>query len=312
MIAITEALKKRFCKDCNIPINLFKEPFFNERINTFDSLYGTAEKWKRFVNVIQKYNSPQDYFEDYNRVKDAAISVIKESDGYKTFNSEDMSRYSISDQYKKITSNSIYHIGNDGRYFISVDMKKANFTVLNSYDKSIFNADTWEDFLRKFTDNEHIINSKYIRQVIMGNCNPSRHITYMRYITSQQISELETKNPALNVKRIVSLASDEIVYDVTDLSIDGIKTVLESLGKSQQFEYTGFQLKDIVGCAYVKKFVDGNIKIKCAENEFLPMIVRRLSGDNNFHETDLYFPFKGELARFEDVPKPLKEFVQHE
>ena len=31
-------LKKRFCKDCNLPINLFDEPYFMQRLKTLDTL----------------------------------------------------------------------------------------------------------------------------------------------------------------------------------------------------------------------------------------------------------------------------------
>jgi len=43
-----------------------------------------------FLGELEKYDCEQDYFEEYNRVKAAAISSIKNSDGYKKFNEDDM------------------------------------------------------------------------------------------------------------------------------------------------------------------------------------------------------------------------------
>lgn len=205
---ITSKLKERFCKDCNIPIRIYDEPYFMERIELYDKFYGTVEKWNIFVEELQKYSNEQQYFEEYNRVKDAAISDIKASEGYQSFNQLDMNEYPI--KHTGLPSKDIFHPSNDGRVFISVDMKKANFSALHRYDPGIFGyADTWEDFIRKYTDNKHIIASKYIRQVILGNCNPRRHITYEKILMDKVIDEISDVVPE---RRIVFFSNDEIVY----------------------------------------------------------------------------------------------------
>lgn len=312
MERISGKLKQRFCKDCNIPINIFAEPYFLFRIYQFNDIYGTVEKYHIFLNEIKKYSCEQDYFEEYNKIKDCAICTIKDSEGFKKFNNLDMNQFAISDEYKSITSNAIYHNANDGRRFISIDMKKANFTALNNYDKSIFNSGTWEDFIKKFTDNEHIIQSKYIRQVILGNCNPRRQVTYARYLTSRMIPVLEKVDSAIfATKNIVSLASDEIVYDVSEhdeTRINSLINIVESFPEMNQFECTYFTLYDVAEYAYIKKFNDKKIKIKCAEVEFLPYIIRRIGTNQDCINYDLYFTFKGQLAKFDNFPDKLVNF----
>ena len=302
---ISKHLKQRFCKECGIPIALFDEPFFSERIGLFDPFYDTVKKYDNFVKNLAVYSNEQEYFEEYNRVKEDAINCIKSSAGYLKFNNEDMNLFKIPDQYKGITSKAIYHPDNVGKSFISVDMKKANFTVLKTYDSSIFEADTWEEFLGRFTENRHIIESKYIRQVILGNCNPSRHITYMKYIMCKEIDEIEKRNHLLSKDRIVQISSDEIVYNVSDMSFEEVSEIVSSISYSDILDYSGFKLLDVAGYAYIKQFVNGKRKIKCAETEFLPIIIRKLSGCD-VHDTDLYFLFKGEIAHFKDVPERLK------
>ena len=211
---ISNRAKERFCKDCNIPIRLFQEPYFLDRIKLFDDFYGTVNKWIRFASELQQYNCEQDYFEEYNRVKDAAITSIKNSEAYQKFNTEDMNKFTTA--HKDLSNKDIFKTTNDGRVFISIDMKKANFSSLHEYDKNMFcGTDTWEDFISQFTDNEHIINSKYIRQVILGNCNPKRHITYEKYLMDQTLSLLYD---IVGEERIVFFSNDEIVYDMTTAS----------------------------------------------------------------------------------------------
>lgn len=302
---ISKKLKQRFCKDCNIPINLFDEPYFLERIQLFDLLYDTVPKYELFLKSALSYSNEQEYFEDYNSVKDRAINWVKSSPAYESFNKEDMNKFSITQEFKKLPSSAIYHPGNNNHKFVSVDMRKANFTALRNYNPDIFyGKETWEDFLRLFTVNQHIINSKYIRQVILGNCNPSRHISYEKFLMYKEVEKLPLKDERLSIDRIVMFSNDEVVYDVTDLSDDEVAEIIKNLGDSGTLKYSSFTLADLNGFAYAKIDPIGRIELKCAENEFLPMLIRKLLCEEP-HESDLYFPFKGEIARFEKVPDKL-------
>ena len=78
---LTPELKRRFCKNCNIPISIFVEPFFTDRIKLFSMYYNTIEELQKFVKSIEPYNCEQDYYEHYNKTKDAAINFIKGTEG---------------------------------------------------------------------------------------------------------------------------------------------------------------------------------------------------------------------------------------
>ena len=45
MMEISVRAKERFCKDCNILIKIFQEPYFTDRLKLYDKFYGTLEKW---------------------------------------------------------------------------------------------------------------------------------------------------------------------------------------------------------------------------------------------------------------------------
>lgn len=306
---ISNRAKERFCKDCNIPIRLFQEPYFLDRIELFDKFYGTVEKWNRFVAELQKYNCEQDYFEEYNRVKDAAINSIKESKSYQRFNSEDMNKFAIT--HKDLSNKDIFKPTNNEKIFISIDMRKANFSSLHSYDKGIFgNANTWEQFISRFTDNEHIINSKYIRQVILGNCNPKRHITYEKYLMDQTLSLLYD---IVGEERIVFFSNDEIVYDITASNLHMLSLVRNcveerlSTKSNIPFRVELFSLHKINGTdGYCKKIYkengEYNIEFKCLDNYMMPFVLRYFLGEE-ITESDKVFYHEGLLAKFIDEPK---------
>lgn len=301
--------KQRFCKDCNIPIKLFQEPYFTDRLNLYDIFFETLKKWDIFLFELGKYHCEQDYFEEYNRVKDAVILYIKNTEGYQKFNEEDMSKYSITN--KNLPNKDMFKDSNDGRYFISIDMRKANFSSLYHYDNNIFGgARTWEEFVGKFTDNIHIINSKYIRQVILGNCNPRRQVTYEKYVMDAVLIYL-TK-VFISIGRVVFFSNDEIVFDICDMSEyrreefaneirRGVKDVFEAL----RIEL--FSLHKIGGTdGYYKEIIKRNknkkIEFKCLDNYILPFVIRQFIGEE-VRECDRVFYHEGLLSKFIEDPK---------
>lgn len=306
---VSEKLKERFCKDCNIPLRLYKEPYFMDRLQLYDSYYNALDKWNIFVRELEKYKCEQDYLEEYNRVKDAAIKDIKNSDGYKRFNAEDMNKYAV--KYKDLPGKDIYKPSNIGKLFISIDMKKANFSALKDYDRSIFrNADTWEAFIGRYTENEHIINSKYIRQVILGNCNPKRHITYEKYLMGQVI-EILIDELGLFTSDIVFFSNDEIIIDMEEY-VDCIRNrqVIECKIKeffNIPFRIELFYLRKITGTygyykEIVKNIIEREYEFKYLNNYTLPFVLRKFNREE-ITENDKVFCHEGLLSKFMEVPE---------
>lgn len=302
----TIKLKEKFCKDCNIPIRIYQEPYFTDRLKLYDRFYGTLEKWSIFVKELEKYSNEQEYFEEYNKVKDAAINYIKSTEAYQKLNEEDMSKYAI--KFQGLQSKDIFHSSNDGRTFISIDMKKANFTSLHFYNKRMFgNAENWEEFIGMFTENKHIINSKYIRQVILGNCNPKRHITYEKYLMDRILDIFKNH---MGVGRVVSLSNDEIIYDITDCEdkmkfydmVKGTKIFV-----SIPLKIECFTLHKIVGTnGYYKEIYKENgqkeIEFKGLDNLYLPFVIRHFL-EEEVTDSDKVFYHNGLLAQFVEVPE---------
>lgn len=306
---VSTRAKERFCKDCNIPIRLFQEPYFTDRLTLFDKFYGTLEKWNTFLEELQKYHCEQDYFEEYNRVKDAAILSIKNSEAYQRFNEEDMNKYRVT--HENLPNKDIFKPTNDGKTFISIDMRKANFSSLFHYDNSMFSgAKTWEEFISKFTNNKHIINSKYIRQVILGNCNPKRHITYEKYLMDEVLSSLYDH---VGEERVVFFSNDEIVYDMSNINTDTLRLVIKSIDEILKerinipLKVELFTLHKIDNTdGYYKEISKENgekdIEFKCLDNYMLPFVIRSFLGEE-IADSDKVFYHEGLLAQFIEVPK---------
>lgn len=310
-MVISNKLKQRFCKDCNIPISVYDEPYFSDRLELYDKFYRSKEKWNVFLKELEKYSCEQVYFEEYNRVKDVVINVIKESEGFSKFNSEDMNNFSV--KYTNLPSKDIYKESNVGKLFISIDMKKANFSALWHYDYSIFDGSkTWEEFIGKYTTNKHIINSKYIRQVILGNCNPRRQVTYEKCIMGEVLSHIEKYNLK---DKVVFFSNDEIVFDMSNDDVE-LKLLLymckclqedinEDLNIPCRVEL--FKILKIKGTdGYLKEVIrniyDREYKIKCLNSYMLPFVMRKLQ-NQEITENDKVFIHEGLLSKFIEVPE---------
>lgn len=51
---ISSELKRRFCQDCCIPIDIYTEPIFQSRIQLFDRFYNTIERYNIFLKMLQE------------------------------------------------------------------------------------------------------------------------------------------------------------------------------------------------------------------------------------------------------------------
>lgn len=303
-------LRQRFCKDCDIPINIFDEPYFSDRLGLFDFLYDSVSKWNLFKSEFKKYDSAIDYFTDYSRIKDEAIEAVRSAEGFQLFSAYGVNDFSIKN--KGLPSGRIYNPENNGRIFLSIDMKKANFSALHEYRSNIFGgAHTWEEFVSRFTDNKHIINSKYIRQVIMGNLNPKRQTAYEKVFMDKLLTDILHAG-VIGRKYIAAFLADEIIFDVTDLE-NRTEVTADIYKISSQIPYMKtevFSLHRVYGYGvdgYIKNVfsmsdASHSIKVKCVDKDMMAFVARYLLKEP-VTDFDKIFYYNGLLAKFEQVPE---------
>lgn len=296
------SLKKRFCRDCNLPIAVFDNPYFSERLQTIDVIFDCVNKFEVFCTELQDFVNEQDYFEYYNKIKDCVINYIKSHDEYNTFINKN---YSI--EHIPASKKNIYTEDNDSREFISIDMKKSNFSSMKHYSAAIFdNAENWEQFITRFTDNQHIINSKYIRQVIFGGCNPKKQIRYEYHLMNILCNHLMNKIPNISV---FSLGEDEIIIEAPykygvgcGFSLRELKQVINNcpLNIGQLVGVKIFELYKIKNTnGYMKIYNDDSdsVEFKCLNDEIFHQIVKYYF-NKTITENDLVFYHDGKLAKF--------------
>ena len=302
---MTETLRQRFCKDMNLSIKIFEDPYFANFLKLYDAQFSSVAKYNRFVSAVARLGCEQNYFEAYNKLKDDVIEYLNGNPEMTFFaQSEDMSKFVC--QNKGYPTNDIFKDTNDGKVFVSIDMVKGNFTALHHYNpKIVKNCDTYEDFIRTFTDVPHFVESKYIRQVVFGNVIPKRQVAYETYLMDMVLTKL-LETGVVKPENVEFFSTDEIVLDVPDEMVcdrvvndefyDSVMNVVK-WAKENNINVRGelFELRKIPGTrGYVKKFMmdkDG-VDFKCLDFLTMPFVLRAYQKEEP-NDMDRVFLYEG-------------------
>lgn len=190
------------------------------------------------------------------------------------------------------------------------NFKITGFSALKLYDKSIFsNADTWEEFIERYTENKHIVNSKYIRQVILGNCNPRRQVTYEKYLMDL-VLEVLIDELGYSASDIAFFSNDEIVIDMGKykgcINKQKILEMAVNVRFNIPFRIELFYLHKITGTdgyykEIVRNIIEREYEFKCLNNYTLPFVLRKFNREE-ITENDKVFYHEGLLSKFMEVP----------
>ena len=305
---LTNRLKKRFIKDYSLPIPLTDSPYFEYFIDLYDEMFETKKKLAWFMEIVNRFEDESEVLDYLSSITDKAFNSIKVLDEYQRFISYDMNEFRVNSQYPK---NSIFKVNNTGKTLISIDLSKANFQAMNYFDKEILKAATYKEFISKFTSEEYIINSKYIRQIIFGNLNSKRLATVERFMMEKILVELKSRLD-IPTECILMVSDDEIVLEGTVEDYYKVVSILDNFEFDVAVEV--FVLKTLrkeTGEAFksekffVKEFIDYtdeksvNFEIKATDSTFYSQFYKLVT-NSEICENDLVFINEGFVAKYKD------------
>lgn len=298
---LNESVKKRFIKDFNLPINITEEPIFSYTIETLDSLLNTKEKLGYLQSMIEKYGE-EGFFQESSRITNQVIEAISRKQIYKTLENDRLENFTKNNL--QIQSNDIYKMTNVDKYFLSFDIVKANFTALKHYSKDlVLGADSYEDLLKNFTDDAYFIESKQIRQVILGNTLPKKQQIIQKYLISNTISSI-VDNTSLNLEDFCNASADEfIIKKDTKEEIEKVYNEISNYLSNngfQDYRLETFKLNNVGDRKYfVKEYLNGDITFKAIPSfHFLQAYKEYFNLP--LDKKDLQFFYEGQLATFEE------------
>lgn len=306
------ALRRRFVKDYNLPINVVDSPYFEYYMDLYD--WFPKDEYQNLVNDIDERfgGNINLWLDEYAKIRDEIITTIENSDAYKKFNTCDMNKWALDPELRSLPDTNIYNQGSVGKTFLSIDLKKANFQALR--EVGVISGDSYEDFLSQWTDSEYFKKSKYTRQVIFGKLNPKRTIIYEKYMMGE-IKKLFEKHFLLhNSMTLVAFKSDELIYELDSKAVNylraneqviekDIETYLSINVHAEIFTIGRIECKNhngiTVDCYIRRCMTTGEETLKSASQIFYPQLYKIWKGDKIF-TIDMTFLAEGQIAHFDN------------
>jgi hypothetical protein len=312
-------LYQRFSKDYNLPINIFDEEYFEYYKILYKDFFPN-EQLNYITRLIEdKYDGNVELWLDYcASVRDNAINWILENEKYKEFNTSDLTKYNIE---LPCGERNCYSEETNGKFYLSVDLKQANFQALKYV--GVIDDNSYESFIRRFDGDVYIAGSKYLRQVIFGKCNPSRQIKVEKYLMNIVYFAIKNKLNH-NGFKVFSFNSDEVVFEassdiINKINTEGLKSYKDEIQKLIEelygiinkylnidvtIEFNKIESLNIFNSngnkidAYVKRnCITGKEKLKKASTTFYPQIYKLYKG-LGITKMDRTFYFENQLASF--------------
>jgi hypothetical protein len=242
---------KGFCKlmDLSIPEYAHFDYYIKQLSKT--------EKWKNIYQLVNMYELAESQHSDLYQFRmdksNEIINFIKSTRAFQELNDDNL----IPDY--PTTKNFVY---DEDKKYLSVDIRKANWTILKKYDPDFLNelGNSYEELLDKFDLPKIFHYSKSLRQFIFGNLNPKRQIKAQRVI----IEDLINKYKHLNLE-IACVKSDEVIWIIRDnnqlyevlnnLDNNLFKAKIFTVERVEDFrinsycdEHSNYLYKEMVGC----------------------------------------------------------------
>lgn len=299
-------ISKRFVKDYNLPIPILNEDIFEYHLKLYEEEYGTMDKWNALWKLIDsRFDGESERFIAFVYDKrDEIINTLGSTDAFQAFNTSKQSN-TIPSLHPR--HNSVYIPDNDGKWFLSVDLSCANFNALRYADENIvLGAKTYKELIEKFTDIPYIADSKYLRQVIFGKLNPSRHIAKEKEMIAYAHTKLERRG-LVSEGMMECLNTDEVVYSVANRS-DGIEiaskipTFIErECGFPVKAEVYQINYHELFSVSRQKSYWGFYVRDHGYKSEIMSVplpfhsLVYNLIRFNTYNDEDLYVPFEKHL-----------------
>jgi len=259
-----------------------------EDFDYYKNQYAKLNQWKNIDELVKMYEQAESEIEDIFAYKidkvDEVVNFLKGTRAYNELNDDNL----IPDL--PVNKNFEFE---EGKKYVSIDLKMANWQVLKKYDPDFINelGDTYSDLLNKFNIHPIFHQSKHFRQYIFGNVNPKRQVRAQRVMIQDLINALSNHN-----LKVEFIKWDEVIYSydnvnqikfLEEIDSDLFRVKLFSVKLVDDFRiHTYYDFSDneidseIVGCNGHKYFI---LLKKWILNE--PLDIR-----------DLYFRNDGDLA----------------
>lgn len=300
---LSHKIRSKLVKDFNLDINVVQSPYFEYFLDLYNDYNGAKEKSELLLETVRTLGSEEEFFKYLDKLQNNIVTSIKEQPEYHIYNT---CNFEFKKPNLNIKQTDIYNIENHNKYYLSIDLQKANYYALRYFNSHlVFHTDSFEEFMTNVTSFKYFIESKQIRQVIFGQLNPGRQKIIQQFLIYEL---LEVLLNYFEKDKIKSISHDEIVIELKNFDEYLIRSYIpadlysctEKLGIKIHLKL--FQLKSLKTEKknfFVKEYINNKVEFKCVESLFLPQVFKHYY-KQELNENDLTFYHERQLATFKN------------
>ena len=158
---ITSDEIKFFSLYASVPLPNCDPQFLDYYLKELDKYFNCLKIFSLFKDALSQMHF-HELKSEATRVREKVIAYIKSSIEYFEFVG-----MKIEIPTSIMTKGKIYNQQYKNQWFVSIDVKSANYRVLRKFCPKLASTE-WKEFICKFTKTEFLIESKYFREVIFG------------------------------------------------------------------------------------------------------------------------------------------------
>lgn len=283
---------KFFSDYARVPIALCDKKYIQYYLDTLDPYYDCKRLWDLFCEAYSQSNIQQIRMESQN-VKNNIIKYFKENDEYNTFvNSV------INVPTEILCGSTLYTPNNANKWFISIDVRTANYRVLMKYCPSIANTE-WKDFIKNFTNTKFLIESKHFRETIFGELCCKKINKLPLVFVKECIDFINSDYKLAETLEKVLCSNDEVIYEVNpSFNCDNLRKIIEEkFPNTFKIEkYKLIQMKDFL--FFAKEKDNNKVEFKSIPKKFLMQCVKYYE-KREITELDRKFTDEGITATYD-------------
>ena len=201
-----------------------------EFFNKFSKLpipTNSPENLQYYLNVLKKFYNTNQYDNFISDINQLGYSKIK--NGIADTKNQIIEHIKLNEEYKNfltstkdpsypnnyVGKSSIYNSSNTNKYYLSIDVKSANWTCLKKNTNSAYTGN-WTDFVSKFTPSKFIQESKYFREYVFGELGSKKIDKFMSEIIYELELLIKSNVNTLDQINKIGCTRDEIIYEIID------------------------------------------------------------------------------------------------
>lgn len=272
---------KFFSDYSRTPLPAYENDYLEYYLGYLDKYFNCIKMFNLFKRALSEMKI-HELKSEASRVRNEVVEYIKKNEEYIAF-----TKNQITPPVDIMARGHLYHQQHAGLWFVSIDVKSANYRTLKRFCPSVSSTE-WKEFIEKFTKVDFLIESKYFREVIFGDLG-HRKLLKLPLIFVSEVIQLINSNDSWSSMKKVFCSEDEVVYQVSeDFDIDELDRAIEQSFPGT-FRVEKYKMTQIGNLSYfVKEFTSGKLEFKNIPRKFIMQCLKHYE-KNDISETDRKF-----------------------